>query len=72
MCKRFVGFRHFVHVFLLFEGSALTVVGVHKLARKPQVHLFFASLSGVKHQKAVGNAGGAIQAPENMVELQAG
>ena len=31
-----------------------------------------AVLSGVKHQKAVGNAGGAIQAPENMVELQAG
>ena len=31
-----------------------------------------AVLSGVKHQKAVGNAGGVIQAPENMVELQAG
>ena len=29
-------------------------------------------LSGVEHQKSVGEAGGVIQAPENVVELQAG
>ena len=55
-------------------AGAVAHVGLAQLLADGDAHPVSvrAVLSGVKHQQTVGNAGGAIQAPENMIELQAG
>src|SRR5215469_3935813 len=52
MCKRLVGFRHAVHVFLLLDRRATIVGCVQQFVRELVNHAFFATATRVGNQPA--------------------
>src|ERR1051326_8027552 len=61
MCKRLVGFRHAVHVFLFLNRRAATVGGVQQFVGQLVHHAFFATLARITHDPADGQRGAPVR-----------